>query len=651
MAAQPQTVDVPVAAASNAIAARQWVVRVVTGSVTFWLAYENGSYAEPTRHAIAIAVWWGVIVALVAGIAKTKRALADTVAVGLALAAFAIWTLASTAWAADAESAFAEFDRVSLYLGVFVLSSALFRKRDLAAWCDGIGFGIGAVGVLALVSRLFPDAVGRPSGSTILPELTSRLSYPVGYWNGLGILCALGFPLLLACATGERPRGLRAAATGVVPLLAATIYLTSSRGAFAAALVAAVVFVLLTPRRWSALVALTVMGVASAVSVAIVERHADLANGVSGSSTVALLLFVVALATSAIFWGVLLAPAPRNHPSPAVGWGVAAALALVAIVVVVASHPVRRFDEFKQPPSAGAVAPGDFVKSHLLSGSGSGRWQFWRAALDQFDTSRLHGRGAGSFATWWAAHGSLETSIQDAHSLYFETLGELGIVGFALLLLPLALAAYTIARRLRRLDEEGQIGVAAAAALLCGYLLAAGMDWMWELTAVSIVAFAMLAVAVAACAPEAGPARVAPRDRRPTVALGVAILAAAWLAICAAGLPLLTRLEIGSSQAAARAGRTGPALQAARSAIRLQPWAAQPYLQLALVSEQAGRLNTAGAAIHRAIARSPDDWHLWLVATRIETKQGRIGAARRSLRQARALNPRSPLFSGFGRAR
>ena len=101
----------------------------------------------------------------------------------------AVWTLASTAWASDAASAFSEFDRVSLYLGVFALCSLVFRRRDLAAWCDGIGFGIVAVAVVALCSRAFPGIIGRESGAAIFPALTSRLSYPVGYWNGLGILC------------------------------------------------------------------------------------------------------------------------------------------------------------------------------------------------------------------------------------------------------------------------------------------------------------------------------------------------------------------------------------------------------------------------------------------------------------------------------
>ena len=117
---------------------------------------------------------------------------------------------------------------------------------------------------------------------------------------------------------------------------------------------------------------------------------------------------------------------------------------------------------------------------------------------------------------------------------------------------------------------------------------------------------------------------------------------AAWLAICAAALPLLTQLEIGASQAAAQDGNALAALQSARSAIRLQPWASEPYLQLALVSEQAGRLAVADTAIRRAIARSEDDWQLWLVATRIQTKRGRVAAAVESLRHARDLNPRSP---------
>ena len=275
-----------------------------------------------------------------------------------------------------------------------------------------------------------------------------------------------------------------------------------------------------------------------------------------------------------------------------------------------------------------------------------------------------HGRGAGSYAAWWAAHGSLATSIQDAHSLYLETLGELGIVGLALLLLPFGAAAFVVATRLRHLQGDGADRRRRPLGARRGYLLAAGIDWMWELTAVSIVAFAALAVAVGACTPDVGLALAVARRRR-FVALGAATMAVAWLGICAAALPLLTHLEIGASQAAARDGRTVVALHAASSAIRIQPWAAEPYLQLALVAEQAGRLAVADAAIRRAIARAPDDWHLWLVATRVQTKRGHVDAAREkpssgaqpepplaairrstSFREQCALRSRSLLFPG-----
>src|SRR5436190_15928724 len=100
-ATHQETADARIGRETRAIVVPQWLVRLLAGGATFWLAYENGSYAEPTRHAISIAVWWGVIVALGAGLSIRPRAFAATAVVGGGLAAFAVWTLASTAWASD----------------------------------------------------------------------------------------------------------------------------------------------------------------------------------------------------------------------------------------------------------------------------------------------------------------------------------------------------------------------------------------------------------------------------------------------------------------------------------------------------------------------------------------------------------------------
>ena len=73
------------------------------------------------------------------------------------------------------------------------------------------------------------------------------------------------------------------------------------------------------------------------------------------------------------------------------------------------------------------------MRSHLLSANGSGRWQFWESAVDAFQATPLLGHGAGSYEAWWAEHGSLAVFVRDAHSLYLETLAELGVLGFLLL--------------------------------------------------------------------------------------------------------------------------------------------------------------------------------------------------------------------------
>ena len=119
------------------------------------------------------------------------------------------------------------------------------------------------------------------------------------------------------------------------------------------------------------------------------------------------------------------------------------------------------------------------------------------------------------------------------------------------------------------------------------------------------------------------------------------------LLVLAHAIPLFAQREIGHSQAAVRRGDLGDALAAAKRARDIQPWAATPYLQLALVSEQAGALASARVWIDKAIARDRTDWRLWLASARIETRLGRATAAERSLRRAVALNPRSPLLKGI----
>src|SRR5439155_4791696 len=162
------------------------------------------------------------------------------------------WNLASAAWSSSAEDAFAEFDRTALYLGIYVLTVVAADRRRLARWVDGLALAITAIALVALVSRLFPGSFPNRGLPAFLPNAADRLSFPLDYWNGLGILVAIAFPLLLASALAADRRR-RALAIGVVPALGAAVYLTSSRGAVVALIGCVVVLVLAQPCRWVAL--------------------------------------------------------------------------------------------------------------------------------------------------------------------------------------------------------------------------------------------------------------------------------------------------------------------------------------------------------------------------------------------------------------
>ena len=58
---------------------------------------------------------------------------------------------------------------------------------------------------------------------------------------------------------------------------------------------------------------------------------------------------------------------------------------------------MQKFNDFKQLPSQDGVTEADFTKAHLLSANGSGRWQLWASAVDEWKSSPVEGRGAGSY--------------------------------------------------------------------------------------------------------------------------------------------------------------------------------------------------------------------------------------------------------------
>jgi len=619
---------------------------VAVGVVLFTFAFENGGFNLTTRSVLGIAVWWGLGIAVVLRLWPLEPVPRGLLLVGGLLAALTAWTALSVLWSDSAERAFREFGRASLLLGVFFVGGLGSSRRTVARWTDGMALGITAVVAVALASRFFGDLFSSRGVVEFLPAWQVRLAFPVGYWNGLAILVALAIPLLLRVAASPGHPLVRGAAVAPLPAIAAVVYLASSRGGVATAVVGLLTFVAAAPRRWAVLGAGALGAGGAGLALLALSQRDELVNGPLAAPVVddqgrgAALLVTLACAAVGLAWAGVAAQEHRLPAPPRwAGRALAAGGALITLVAVVAWGPTERFDEFRQPPGALAAPTTDFVEAHLMSANGSGRWQLWQSAVDEWEANTVIGGGAGSYEAWWAQHGTLALFVRDAHSIYLETLGELGVVGFGLLGLFVATALAVGVRRVVRSEGEQRMVAAALLAVVAAFLVSVAVDWMWELTVVSSVG--MLALGLLVGPGTAGLVRAV----RVPFGVGVALVLAAWGIVCAQAVLLLGQVQIDRSRDANTRGDTAAALERARSARTIEPWAASPRLQLALVYERMSRLPEAREAIAQAIDRDPTDWRLWYTRTRLETRAGDVPAARRSLRRATELNPRSPLFA------
>ncbi len=85
-------------------------------------------------------------------------------------------------------------------------------------------------------------------------------------------------------------------------------------------------------------------------------------------------------------------------------------------------------------------------------------------------------------------------------------------------------------------------------------------------------------------------------------------------------------------------------LEEARSAQNVEPAAASPRLQQALVLELQGDLPAAEAAARAATERESTNWRTWLVLSRIAAERGRAGISVHAYEEARAMNPHASIF-------
>lgn len=668
-----------------------WIWALCAGLVLY-LGLDGGGYDLVVRSHAAVLVWWIVAFGAVSGVLQARRLSRPAWAAVALFAAFLIWSAIASGWSLSSESSLAEVSRLAAYLGVLVLALMSYgdRRRALGHVVGSVAAAIALLAALALLSRLRPGTfAGAGTTATLLPGAQGRLSWPLNYWNALAGMVALGLPLLVAIAASARQLAVQALAAAAIPMSALCGYLTFSRGGAIATAVGLLVFVALAADRIPKLATMLVGSAGSAALIAgAVHRHA-IEQGLTGAlarqegSTLIVAVILVGAGAALAQVGIGLAARHGTPPrllsiSPARARALLVVGVVVAVAVALVVHAPARLDhawhQFQRPeePSLGEDTLGRYGAL-----SGNGRYTYWSTAIRALPGHIVGGWGPGTFQLVWLPRATIPDYVVNAHSLYVETLSDVGVVGLVLLVGFLALSAGVAVRRVMCGRFERRTQAAAVAAATFAFLTSAAFDWVWQVPVLPVAWLLLVAAAFAPAralhvpgrrpprperertvrsGPRAAPAARATRATRATRAAWAAwaaraprapraaVALAALACLAAIGVPLATTNALRASQAAASAHHGAAALTDARTALRIEPGAASAALQAALVLEQRHRIAAAVVQARAATRDEPADWQAWLVRSRLEAEAGHAALAVGAFERARALNPESPIF-------
>lgn len=601
------------------------------------------------RHLAGLATWLLVIGLLVFGMASRATPSRPLYLAAGLIGGLSFLCAMSSLWSGSVELSVIEADRVLVYLGMFLAAFLIVQTNERRQrFAEGLAIALALVALLALLTRLLPHVLefGDPLGSS------PRLGYPMGYWNANGAMFGIAVALLLWMSRQAAWAALRWLSVAAMPAVLLALYFTYSRGGLLALLVAAGCLVALSRDRLWLLATLAIGALGALPAVLAVQARRSLADNlasqatVEGATVLAILLGGVALAL--LLFAALRRVEERGGSrtgravelsrSPVLLSRVALGVAIVAIGAAIAVGG-RAWDRFSDSDIQFPQRP----EQHFSDLSSAGRSDFWRVSIDALGEKPVLGHGAGTYEFSWEEHRSIDQPVHDAHSLYFESFAELGLVGGLLVLALVGTLLWTGFAAWRAAPYPQREGYAALLAAMLALAIGAGLDWFWEIAGLGAVFFlaAGVLVSVRCSQLELDPRReTATADGR-RYGLAVAGLAVGWIAAIALVGPLLVDREIHASQSAAAEGEIATAVDHASRARTIEPWAASPYVQLGLLAELQGDYPTAIDHFTHAIDREDHNWQWYYLRSRVEHEAGDEAAARADLERARELNPRA----------
>ncbi|HEV3095350.1 MAG TPA: O-antigen ligase family protein [Solirubrobacteraceae bacterium] len=632
------------------------LLMLLPGALIVFTGFTAGGYFPSTPAIAALVLTQILIVRLLQARHPVEGFGALTLVAVVALALYGALTLASALWSHSTGRALIAFDRVWLYLLVLVLFGTVRASTSDLRWLvRGLLLGASIVCLAGLISRVAPDVWH--TAPTVANE---RLSYPVTYWNALGVLAALGIVLAfhLTCTLAER-RLVRALAAAVLPLLAATLFFTFSRGAIAAGAIGLAVYALIARPR--GLLSGVLATAAPSAALVVVAYKANLLDTVDSTTPAAVSqghrVALAAVVCSALAGGLRLLLAARLDPrlrsyagragiGPRARAAVIAGGLTVAAVAILAlgvpqglAHDWNRFLSGVTPRGS----HGD-LRQRLVDPSNNGRGDLWRAALHGFSAAPGHGRGAGMYQVIWEQRRPRFAFAINAHSLYLETMAELGLPGLILLLTVVGAILGALAARAGG-SRRSLYGALLAAAVV--WALHAGVDWDWQMPVTTLGFFAVAGLALGP-RDGSGPGWIPGPGSR--LALGLLLLATAGLPVLIIG----SQRRLGEAERALYASNCSKAGSAALSSIGWLDVRAEPYEIVGFCDLQRGMPRMAVSAMREAARVDPGSWEpryalaLAQAAAGMDPRSSAALALRRNpfepltIRAARALRTPNP---------
>jgi len=539
-----------------------------------------------------------------------------------ALAAFVVWQGVSIAWSVQPSHSWDYTNRGLVYFA-FAAVGALVAGAPLRRFAAVACVLLGALFVWALAAKVIPG---------IYPdyERLARLRYPLGYWNELALLAAASVPLGLWAVGPRHDR--RARLGGALLLYTALVaaVLTYSRVGIVLTVVAALAWLWLDRDRLATLGPLALAWIvgAAVAGVALLlpgvssdgqPHHVRVRDG---------LVFGAVLVVGAVVVGfasrfVLTRAVDRRVARAAAVALVVLLLVALAAAVVRAGGPAdfvsARWHEFSNKVSAQVPnTPG-----HILSGSSSNRWRWWKEAWNAFADQPLQGTGAGTFELVDRVERDTPLATTEPHSVPLQFLSETGIVGFLLYATVVASAVIGILRR-----ERTRVWLALAlGAALC--FVHSFVDIDWDFVAVQGPLFLTVGALVS------GPAPPIPARRwLASAAVGVCALAALY----SLASPWLAANRVAAAYDALERNDPGRARTDARSAHAFNPLSVDALFVQALVERDAKALQL----YRRARDLEPKNPETWYQLGAFELFVKRPRDAYRDLNQSYTLDNYGP---------